>query len=478
MPEPQSIKNKVLKGGIFLAIRQILSSGLSLVSILIIARTLGPEKYGLVASSLGIFYFLAWTGQMGLNMYLVRQPTLEKEEIKQLMAFYNTVGLALCVLLWAITPLFSWWAGVPEITYILRWLMPAVWLNMVGGVSLAMLARELRFDQVSLVDGLAQIANYLLAVPIVILYESYWGPIAGIFLQFLVSASLAYVLYPVRLTLKWQWALLKNMMAYGITFFFASWVQTLRSLTIPLVITPLAGVEAAGIVGVTLRMIDQLSLVRNVIRSMSISVMAKFIDDPDAIRRTINRGMSYMALMMISVCATFACTSPWLIPALFGAEWIQSTRIFPPIAFAASAIAIFDFHLATLHAVGKNNIVTFQNVIFIVLLWLSCWLLIPSMGLWGYTLSELIVLPSFYISHKAFSSLYGSPNYWSAWLILITAVPALVASIFISPILSISILLFSYAVLIASSAEIRDIIADIWLIIRSRKSGEALDITS
>ena len=475
MPTPSSLKNKVLKGGIFLTLRQLLSSGLSLVSVFVIARTLGPEKYGLVASSLGLFYFLTWTGQMGLNMYLVRQPDLKKTEPEQLMAFYGTAGLLFCCVVWAIAPLLGRWTGVLEVSTILRWLVPAIWLNMLGGVSLGMLTRELAFDRVSLVESLSQIANYLLSVPLVLIYKSYWGPIAGTFLQFVMAASLAYAFYPVRLTLRWQWSALKKMMSYGITYFIASWVQTLRMLTIPMFVTPLAGVEAAGIVGITIRMIEQLSLLRNVIRSMSISVMAKLIDDAGAIQRAIQRGMSYMALLMMAVCSVFACLSPWLIPLLFGAEWIQSTKIFPPIAFAASAIAVFDLHLATLHALGKNNAVTFQHVVYIGLLWLSCWLLIPPLGLWGYAIAEIAALPSLGISHRFFSQLYGSPNYRNAALLLLTAIPALIASVLLSPIISCTILLFSYGLLIVTHSEIRAILLDIFKIARSMKSEERLD---
>lgn len=468
MSKSKSIKNQVLRGGIFLTIRQLLSSGLSVVSMLVIARSLGPEKYGLVTISLGIFYFLTWSGQMGLNMYLVRQPNLKKKEVVQLMAFYNTVGLVFCGLIWIITPLFAWWTGVPEVASILRWLIPAVWLYIVGDVSISMLARELRFDQISLVDGISQICNYLLSVPIVLFSGSYWGPIAGIFLQFLIKASWAYTLYPIPLTLRWQWSYLKKIMSYGIPFFFASWFQILRPLTIPLIITPLAGVEAAGIAGVTFRMVEQLSLLRIVIRQMSISVMAKLMEDSAAILRAIDRGMSYLALLMVSVCAPFACISPWLIPLLFGSEWIQSTKIFPPIAFAASVSAVFDLHLATLHAIGKNNVVTLQNSIYIGLLWLISWLLIPQLDLWGYAIAEIVALLSYYLAHRALTSLYSSPNYWNAGWILFAAIPPLVASIFTSPILSLMTLLCCYSSLILLNLDIRKILVEILSIIKSR----------
>lgn len=476
MPTPQNIKNKVLRGGIFLTLRQLLSSGLSLVSVLVIARTLGPEKYGLVASSLGIFYFLAWTGQMGLNMYIVRQPDLDNREAEQLLAFYSTAGLVFCVGVWAIAPLFGQWTGVSEVSNILRWLVPAIWLHMLGGVSFGMLTRELAFDRVSLIESLSQIVNYLLSVPLVLIYKSYWGPIAGTLLQFVIAAGLAFALYPVRLTLRWKWSSLKKMMAYGITYFMATWVQSLRVLTIPMVVTPLAGIEAAGIVGITVRMLEQLSLLRNVIRSMSISVMAKLMDNSAAVQRALNRGMSYMSLLMISVCATFACLSPWAIPLLFGAEWVESTRIFPPIAFAASVVAIFDLHLATLHAIGKNTAVTLQNLAYMGLLWLSCWLLIPPLGLWGYAIAEVVALPTFYVSHRAFSTLYGPPNYWNAALILTTAIPALIASVLFLPTVSVAVLGFSYAALIAANSSVRKVLLELFQIIRSMKSENKLDV--
>ena len=179
---------------------------------------------------------------------------------------------------------------------------------------------------------------------------------------------------------------------------------------------------------------------------------------------------------MISVCAPFACISPWLIPTLFGSEWTQSTKIFPLVAFAASVSAVFDLHKATLHAVGKNNAVTIQNSTYIAFLWLICWCLIPLFGLWGYAIAEIITLPAYYVSHQHFKSLYNSPNYWNATLILLTALPSLIACIFISPIRSFIILLCSYATLYTVNKNFRNLLSDIFLIIKSKKQKENLDI--
>ena len=58
---------KVVKGGLSLTLRQIFTAGLSMISILVIARILGPANYGIVTVTFGFFFFFAFSGRLGLN---------------------------------------------------------------------------------------------------------------------------------------------------------------------------------------------------------------------------------------------------------------------------------------------------------------------------------------------------------------------------------------------------------------------------
>lgn len=172
MSTPKSLKEKILKGGISLSIRQLLVAGLSLVNVLVIARILGPERYGIVTIVLGIFYFFTPTLKLGLQVYLVRKPDFVKKDSEQIVAFYNTVGVAIIALLWSAAPLVGWWTGKSEVTQGLQVVLPALWLDQVSRISIAMLEKELRFAQVGVIEALAQIANYLLSVILVLMG---WG---------------------------------------------------------------------------------------------------------------------------------------------------------------------------------------------------------------------------------------------------------------------------------------------------------------
>ena len=73
-PAPGYLRTKVLRGGAYLFIRQFLSLGLSLVGVFVITRVIGPERYGAFVAASGIYIYLQTLGQVGVDVYLVRQP--------------------------------------------------------------------------------------------------------------------------------------------------------------------------------------------------------------------------------------------------------------------------------------------------------------------------------------------------------------------------------------------------------------------
>ncbi|MEO1392257.1 MAG: oligosaccharide flippase family protein [Cyanobacteria bacterium J06634_5] len=455
MQGEKGLRQKVLKGGIYLTLRQLFSVVISLVSILIIARILGPENYGIVAVSMGLFYFSTFISKLGLNIYLIRQPDLQDAMAEQVLAFFLTVGAGLCALLWFAAPLFGWWTGRSEITEVVRWLPFPIWFEMIAKVSLAMLERELRFAEVGLLETLAQAANYLLAVPLVLMQWSYWGPIAGLVMQFSVLLLLARRAYSVPWRFRWRWRVLRPALQYGVTYSASDWVLSLKALTVPLLVSRIGGIETAGLVNIAIRLVEQLGMLRIVIRRMSISVMAKFVGEAKATRQAISQGMTYQALLIGPICAGFACVGTWIIPLVFGAKWLPSVQVFPLIAIAALVSAIFDLHAAALYAAGHNRDVGRQNLVYIGLLWLGCCLFLPSFDLWGYGLAELLTIPSFFVIHRALVKFSGSPSYRNASWLILAALPPLLGSVFLPVGYGIGLFLMSYSALFLLNASIR-----------------------
>lgn len=442
MDSKKDLKGKVLKGSIVLTIRQLLTAGLSLVSLLVIAKILGAKQYGIVTLSLGIFYFLIWTGRLGLNTYLVRQPNLPKDGLSQVIAFYNTVGVAVCILLWLAAPITGWWTGETSVTVAVRWLMPAVWLDMVSLAAIGILERELKFAEVGLIEGVAKVANYAFSIPWVLFYgaggNGYLGPILGTVFEFAIKTCLTYYYRPVTWGWRWRWSFLKPALVYGLTYSGSDLILNLRTLRVPILVSRLVSVEAVGITNMAIRLVEQLTLLRLVMRRMSISVIAKFIDDPEATRNAISKGMAYQALLIGPVCAGFACCAAWVIPLLFDEKWLPSAHIFPLIALGAVVSGIFDLHMSTLYAAGHNREVAKLNISYVGALWIACLVMIlllqqwnPGYAVWGYGISEIIALPSFFLINRSFSKFCGAPNYRLAFWLILASLPPLLGGPFL-----------------------------------------------
>lgn len=449
------MRTKIIKGGVSLVLKQILSALLSLVSTLLIARILGPEKYGIVAISLGIFYFFTFIGRMGLNVYVIRQPNISKEEVEQILGFYNTVGASICLLLWLAAPVFGWWTGKTEVSLALRFLFPVVWLDMIGSCASSMLERELNFTKVSLVNALSEVANYMLSVTLVLIYKSYLAVILGYVLQYLVFALLAHYFSPIRWRYRWNSKTLTPALKYSFSYCSSNWILNLRSLTIPLLVSRLAGVEAAGIANVAFRVVEKLLLLRNVIRNMSISIMAKLMGDPNAVKRALDRGMLYQALLMGFICAAFSGFASWIIPTMFGDEWLLSAKIFPLIGLSVIIGALFDLHSALLYASGHNTEVGRFHIGYVASLWIGCLCLIPPFGIWGYGVGEIITLPSYYLIHRSLVKYYKSPNYWPVFWSILAAIPPLFGGIWLEPLPNLALMIASYGILFICCSTVR-----------------------
>ena len=441
------LKQKVVKGGLYLTMRQIVTVGLSILSILVIARVLGPTNYGVLVNALGIFYFITWTGKLGLHVYLIQQKTLPDDAPEQVLTFFNLLSVVVAAGLVALSPAIALWTGEPAIGELVRWLPLPIATELAASVSIAMLERNLAFAQVGLIEIGAQIANYAVALPLVILGWGYWGPIVGLCVRGVVLLALAQHSYRVG----WRWKLDRQFIApalrYGFTFSLSNWVISLRALTIPVMVTPIAGLEVAGLVSIAIRLAEQLSTLRMVVRRMSISVMAKLTEDAPAVRRTVSRGMAYQALLIGTVCSAFACIDSWVVPRFFGDDWLQSTYIFPLIALSAMVRAMFDLHSGALYAQHRNSDVTKAYLVYIALLWAGCWLLLPAFGLWGYGLAELLTILSNWLLHRSLVKLYGNPQYTAAIWLTVAAMIPIVASLR-SPLLGILGFILSYGLVL------------------------------
>lgn len=407
-----SLRQKVLQGGIFLALREGCGIILSLVSIVLLTRMIGPQQYGLYAAVFGIFTYLYNLGQFGVLVYLVRMEEERRQIYHQAFTLLLAIGLVLMSGLWLGG--FFWleqWINLPRFGEVAKVMLSALPLTLINQVPLAKLERQLDYRTIAMIELANQFTYNLIALPLAFSGFGVWAMVIGWLGQQVQDSILLFTQSRYRPQFAWQPQLVQEIVKYSLGFSAANWAFQLRSLVNPLLIGRFAGAEAVAYVALAVRMVDVLSFVRTSTYRISISALAQMQSQIPRLRKALSDGMNLQVLALGPLLAMASWFGPILIPYLFGAKWIPVMSVFPLIAFSALWSSLFNLHSSTLYVLQRNWQVALFHILHIILFAGGACLLVPRFGLLGYGWAEVATLLGYGLIHFYVVQAIGNPDY-------------------------------------------------------------------
>jgi O-antigen/teichoic acid export membrane protein len=138
-----------------------------------------PAEYGLITFSLPIIQFIALMTDMGLGSAIIRQRDLSAQDAGAALALSGVIAAISALSLFAAAGPIQHWAGMTGLAPVLATLALAVGFTIASAIPRAMLERELRYQQVALVEGGATfLAALLCALLVSLAGAGIWGVIA------------------------------------------------------------------------------------------------------------------------------------------------------------------------------------------------------------------------------------------------------------------------------------------------------------
>jgi O-antigen/teichoic acid export membrane protein len=391
-----STRQKAIKGGAFLLVRQGVGMVLSIVGVLLVTRTIGPRQYGLFASAMGIVTFLFMVGSWGLDVYLLRKTEdPEEKESHQVFTLLLCIASVLCIGMIALRHVVAAFLKMPEESTLLGTLAFGIPLNLLALPAIVTLDRDLNFKQVALNELFSQSSYYVVALPLAFRGFGAWAPAVGFLTQQASLLALSYRSAKFRPRLHWERSLVKKMLSYGLSYSSSIWVYQLRELVNPVVVGRFAGAEAVGYVAVAVRIATFLSFARMATWRVAMPALAKLNRDAERLRNAISEGIRLQAVSVGIPLASFALLASFLIPLGLGRHWSSAVRVFPFIALGYLSNAMFSLHASVLYMLEKNWQVTWFNAFNVVLFAGSAMLLVPRVGFVGYGWAEVVALLSY-----------------------------------------------------------------------------------
>ena len=412
-----SLKTQVMRGGVYLVLRQGLGVFISLAGVMLVTKVIGPEKYGLYAATISIFLYVQMLSQLGIEVYLVRREGEEELGVyHQAFTLLLLQAFAGMLLAFLALPLIESWVrleGFRPVAQVMFLGLPVVLLSQ---VPMARLERNLDYKRVALIELLGQLFYYVIAFPMAFQGAGVWALVAGWWLQQLQSLALLYWSSGYRPRFAWDWALVKQMLGYSLGFSTSVWVWQLRTLINPLLVGRYAGAEAVGYVALAIRIIDILSFVKTATWRISIATLGRLQGDRERLRRAVTEGMGLQILALGPLLVVVSWVLPVLIPLVFGDRWLPVVAVYPYIALSNLINSMFNMHSSTLYVLRRNWEVTAFHIVYMALFVGAALVLLPRLGLVGYGWAEVVTLASYIVIHFYLVRDIGSPDYRLAGL--------------------------------------------------------------
>jgi O-antigen/teichoic acid export membrane protein len=412
-----SLRRQAVRGGAYLFARQGLGIVIATVGVVLLTRTIGPASYGIYAAAFGVYTYFFMLSQWGVEVYLIRREgEVQPQDYHQAFSLLLLLGLVGAGVAILALPFLERWVRLEGFGPVAIALFAGLPITLLSRVPLAHLERALDYRSVGLIELSVLTVFYLVAVALAYKQLGPWAPVGGWWAQELLRFGLLYRVSAYRPRLYWEYARVRSIMGYGLGYSASIWIWHLRVLVNPLVVGPYAGANAVGYVALTIRIVEQLSFIKDVAWRLSIAVLARLQEDRIRLLNAVTTGMSLQVLALGAPLVGFALFSPWIIPTLFGSQWFPVLEIYPFIALSYLSNTLFNLHSSTLLVLRRNWEAASFGLGHIVLFAGSAMLLVPYLGIKGYGWAEVVALPSYILLHIWLVTYVGRPKYTQAMI--------------------------------------------------------------
>ncbi len=396
MTDEKSINQQIATGAIWMVGARFAVKGISLVSIMILARLLTPEDFGIIALASSIYAMIELMRAMGFDTVLIQKQNVGREYYDTawtLQIIFSTFASLIMVLI--SEPVANYYGDL-RLTPVL-WLMAGMtFLNGLTNIGVVEFRKKMDFNKEFLFQVLVKLSGFLVTVPLAFYWKSYWAMLMGMLSTRFVSVCLSYYMQSFRP----RPSLSKHEDVLG----FSSWLFMNNILVYinqngqNFIVAKLLGGQSLGVLSVSSELSNMTSdeIIAPINRA-AYPGFAKVSNDKILLKKTYLSILPYIALLAALAGFSISALAPVLVKALLGDKWLEGVPIIEIISLASLFMALNTNSGSVFLAVGRPKILTYLMTVRLLLILPLLFYLIPQFGLMGvaytFALGAFLLFP-------------------------------------------------------------------------------------
>ena len=342
-PAMGELRRRTAQGAVASFVFQASSLVLRTGSMVILARMLAPEDFGLVGMVTAMTGFMALFKEAGLSNASVQSATINEGQLSTLFWINVAFGSALSLICLAAAPLVAVFYGEPRLSAVMMVVGTSFVFTGLAAQHRAILLRDMRIRMVALIDIASLVGSIVASLGLAAAGFGYWALVANAVMipaGSAIGAWLAAAWIPGRPRESPE---VRRMIRYGGTVMLNSVVVYLAYNLDKVLLGRFWGAEALGIYGRAYQLLNlPTDSLHSTVGSVAFPALCRLQGDPVRLRRYflgIYRFFLAVALPITVVCAFFADD---VVLVLLGPKWSEAAVIFRVLAPTILVFALIN----------------------------------------------------------------------------------------------------------------------------------------
>jgi PST family polysaccharide transporter len=325
----EELKGRTLRGGLAMLCGQGANFALRLAFMVVLARLLSPEDFGLVTMVTVVTGIYTLFTSAGLSAATVQRADITSEQLSTLFWINMLVGAFLAIICLFSAPFIVAFYHEPRLFWITVAMAVGFVFNAAGVQHSALLQRQMRFLAITVIQTLAQVTGFIVGVLMALAGTGYWALIGG------GLASSAIGTASVWMASGWlpggprRNIAVRSMLHFGGTYTLNSLVVYLAYNFEKMLLGRFWGADALGIYGRAYQLINiPTDNLNSAVGAVAFSALSRLQDDPVRLRNYFLGGYSMVMALTLPTTIFCALFADDIIMVVLGPKWMAASEIF------------------------------------------------------------------------------------------------------------------------------------------------------
>ncbi|MBG6072387.1 MULTISPECIES: lipopolysaccharide biosynthesis protein [unclassified Polaromonas] len=329
---------------------------LQLVAQVVLARTLGPEIFGIFAIGMVVLTFANFFSGFGFSWSLLQRTSLCDEDVRFAWTWQLVVGLVTMIGVYFLAPALADYFREPRAQSVIEWLSIACLLSAASAPATYLLQRDLNFRAGGLIQVGSYMAGYVaVGVPMAILGWGATSLVAAWLVQAAVVLVASYVVKPHPLRPLFWYADAASAVGTGRAVFLTNIVNWMLNNLDRVMIGRLLNTQALGLYNVAYNLAAMPNnLLLGALQPAFLAAGARLQDERERLGRAYLQMLATIFVLVFPVFVFLALVSNDLIKLLYGSKWSDAGTVLGLLFMSMPAYVIWGLSTPVLWNTGRK----------------------------------------------------------------------------------------------------------------------------